>query len=401
MTATVPRAAPATAPRPSVPAPGGVVKISFTGRAPGDFVREMKERVERYFTSRHLSPHADWRMILTTVAMLALVFVPYGLILSNQLTPWAMLGLAVVMGVGFAGMGFAVCHDALHGAYSANPKVNRAIGLTFDLLGANGYMWRITHNVIHHTYTNIHGIDEDLEVSPLVRLSPGSEHKPVHRYQHLYAWALYACSTLFWAFVKDFKYFLQRDLGPYRAKRHPPHEIALLVVTKAVYYGWALVIPFFVVDVAWWQFLIGVLALHLTAGLILGVVFQLAHVVEGAAHVETDADGCVEAAWMVHQLATTSNFATGNRLLTWYVGGLNHQVEHHLFPRVCSIHYPAITPIVREVTAKYGVPYHQQPTLWAAIRSHYRMLKLFGAGATMADAQRLGAGVGAGAGAAI
>jgi linoleoyl-CoA desaturase len=369
MTAT---AAPSAAPE----------KISFTGAAPGDFCRELKSRVERYFTSRRLSQHANWQMVLKTVAMLALTFVPYALILTNQFTPWQMLGMAIVMGVGMAGVGFAVSHDALHGAYSANPTVNRLIGLSFDVLGANGYMWRITHNVIHHTYTNIHGIDEDLEVSPLVRLAPGSEHKPIHRYQHFYAWFLYGMSTLFWVWVKDFKYFLQRDIGPYRSKKHPKGEIALMLGAKVFHISWSVVLPLLVLNVAWWQFLTGYVAFHFTAGLILGVVFQLAHVVEGPDHVSLGPDGNVEAAWMVHQLSTTSNFATGNWLLTAYVGGLNYQVEHHLFPRVCSVHYPAIRGIVREVTAKYGVPYLQQPTLFAAIRSHYRMLKRLGAGAT-------------------
>ena len=368
----------ATAPAPE--------KISFTGTAPGDFAREMKSRVERYFTSRGLSQHANWQMVAKTFAMLALTFGPYAVILTNRFTPWQMLGLAIVMGFGMAGVGFAVSHDALHGAYSANPTVNRLIGLSFDLLGANGYMWRITHNVIHHTYTNIQGIDEDLEVSPLVRLAPGSVHKPIQRFQHLYAWFLYGLSTLFWVWAKDFKYFLQRDIGPYRGRRHPKGEIAVLLGGKLVFHTWSLVIPLVVLDVAWWQVLIGYCAFHFTAGIILGVVFQLAHVVEGPDHVVLNSDGNVEAAWMIHQLATTSNFATGNRPLTAYVGGLNHQVEHHLFPRICSIHYPAIRGIVRDVTARYGIPYLQQPTLWAAIRSHYRMLKRLGAGATSLDA---------------
>ena len=373
MTAT---AAPAEAPE----------KISFTGTTPRDFSREMKSRVERYFTSSGLSQHANWQMVLKTVAVLGLTFGPYALMLTNLFSPWQMLGLSILMGIGMAGVGFAVAHDALHGAYSANPTVNRLVGLSFDILGANGYMWRITHNVIHHTYTNIHGIDEDLEVSPLIRLAPGSAHWPVHRFQHWYAWLLYGFSTIFWVWAKDYKYFLQRDIGPYRAKRHPKGEIALMLAAKIFHYTWSVVIPLIVLDVAWWQFLIGYFAFHFTAGIILGVVFQLAHVVEGPDHVALGPDGNVEAAWMVHQMATTSNFATRNPLLTAYVGGLNHQVEHHLFPRVCSVHYPAIRGIVREVAAKYGVPYLEQPTLWAAIRSHYRMLKLLGQGATSLQA---------------
>jgi linoleoyl-CoA desaturase len=325
-----------------------------------------------------LSEKANGAMVTKTVTLLALTFVPYALILSGRFSALAMLPLAMVMGVGLAGIGFSVSHDALHGAYSSRPWVNRLIGLSFDLCGANGYMWKITHNVIHHTYTNIEGIDEDLTVSPLLRLSPAAEHKPIHRYQHLYAFAAYSMSTLFWVFVKDYKYFLQRDLGPYKNKKHPPAEIATLVITKLVYYAWALVLPLWLLPIPWWQVLIGFVVLHLTAGLILGVVFQLAHVVEGTDYPAPDPEGVMEHAWLVHEMATTSNFGRGNRLLCWYVGGLNFQVEHHLFPRTCSVHYPAISPIVEEVAREYGVPYNAQPTLRAAIASHYRMLKKLG-----------------------
>jgi linoleoyl-CoA desaturase len=351
-------------------------QVKFEGRA-AEFVAELKQRVDTYFEGSGRSRHADWRMIARTISAFSLTFIPYALILSNRFSPWAMLVLAVVMGVGVAGIGFGVSHDALHGAYSASPRVNQAMGFSFDLLGANGYLWRITHNVVHHTYTNIQGIDEDLEVSPLIRLSPRSEWRPIHRLQPVLAFALYSLSTLFWVFAKDYKYFLQRNLGPYKDKTHRPQEVAVLVVGKIVYYAWSLVIPFLVVQVAWWQFAIGYVAMHLTAGLILGVVFQLAHVVEGAEHLAPDSAGRMDSAWMVHQMRTTSDFATGSGLLTWYVGGLNYQVEHHLFPKVCSIHYPAIRPILREVAAKYGVPYHEQPTLWAAIQSHYHMLREF------------------------
>ena len=317
-------------------------------------------------------------MVAKTVTLLALTFIPYGLILSGRLSAWPMLGLAVVMGIGLAGIGFSISHDALHGAYSSKPWLNRLIGLSFDLCGANGYMWKITHNVIHHTYTNIEGIDEDLTVSPLLRLSPSAEHRPMHRYQHLYAFAAYSMSTLFWVFVKDYKYFLQRDLGPYKNKRHPRSEIVTLIATKLLYYGWALALPLWLLPIPWWQVLIGFLVLHLTAGLILGIVFQLAHVVEGTDYPAPDGAGVMEHAWLVHEMATTSNFGRRNRLLCWYVGGLNFQVEHHLFPRTCSVHYPAISPIVEELAREYGVPYNAQPTLRAAIASHYRMLRKLG-----------------------
>jgi len=353
-------------------------KVTFSPSAGATFVEDVKRRVADYFTAKHISPKANASMVAKTFILLGATFGAYALILSNRFSPWQMLGLAIVMGVGTAGIGFGVAHDALHGAYSSRGWVNRLLGFTFELIGANGYMWKITHNVIHHTYPNIQGLDEDLEVSPLLRLSPESEHRPFHRYQHLYALLAYSMTTLFWVFIKDFKYFLKRDLGPFEGKKHPKSEIATLVVAKLAYYMYTIAIPLLVLKIAWWQFLIGFVAMHLTAGAILGVVFQLAHVVEETEHPVPTPDGRIENAWMIHQMETTSDFAGSNRLLTWYVGGLNHQVEHHLFPKVCSVHYPALSSIVRDVAEKHAVPYNHHETLRDAVRSHYRMLKTLG-----------------------
>jgi len=350
-------------------------RVIFESSTAAPFVAVLRERVAEYFRARRMSDKANAVMIARTISMVLLTFVPYFLILFGGLPKLAMLGLAVVMGVGLAGIGFGVSHDALHGAYSKSPLVNKLIGYSFDLCGANGYMWRITHNVIHHTYTNIHGIDEDLEVSPLLRLSPRADYRWYHRFQPLYAFLLYSFSTLFWVFVKDYKYFLQRDLGPYKNHRPSTSEVVTLVLGKALYYGWTIVVPLLVLGLPWWQFAIGFVAMNLTAGLILGVVFQLAHVVEDTAHPLPAQDGSIPDVWVAHELATTANFANGNPLITWYVGGLNHQIEHHLFPKVCSVHYPALAPIVREITEEYGLPYHHQPTLFSAIRSHFRTLQ--------------------------
>lgn len=353
-------------------------RVKFATDREEAFMRELKARVQAYFTERGISDKANAAMVAKTIILLTLTFGSYGLIMSGAFGSWAMLGLCFLMGVGVAGVGFSIAHDALHGAYSSSRRVNSALGLIFDLSGANGYLWKITHNVIHHTYTNIQGIDEDLEVSPLLRLSPTSEHKPIHRYQHLYALIAYSFSTLFWVFVKDYKYLMQRDLGPYRNIRHPRSEVVKLFVTKAIYYTYMIVLPLWLLDITLLQFAIGFLAVHLTAGLILGVIFQLAHVVEGTEHFPAPDNQLMDDTWLVHEMKTTSNFGRRNPLLNWYVGGLNFQVEHHLFPRVCSVHYPAISPIVESVAARHGIPYHSHATLRAAIASHLRMLRRLG-----------------------
>jgi linoleoyl-CoA desaturase len=358
--------------------------VKFPVSNSAEFVEELKREVANYFTARGISEKGNAQMVIKTVVLMAVYFGAYGSILSNSFAPWQLLFLAVIMGITTAGIGFSVGHDALHGAYSSSPIVNKIIGFSFELVGGNGYIWKITHNVIHHTYTNIHGIDEDLEVSPLLRLAPEAEWKPIHRYQHIFAFAAYSFSSLFWAFVKDYKYFLQRNLGPYANKSHPPSAVIVLIVGKLVYYAYTIAIPLAVLQIPFWQFLIGYLAMHLTAGIILGVTFMLAHVVEETDHPIADVDGMMEHDWVVHQMVTTSNFANGNRLLTWYVGGLNHQIEHHLFPKTCSVHYPAIHKIVRDVAAKYDIPYNQHVTLREALRSHIVTLKSLGKGSMVA-----------------
>lgn len=352
--------------------------VAFPSRAAAAFVHDVKAGAAAYFETSGRSSKGNWSMWLKTLLLFAVVLGSYAAIMSNRFTPLAMLGLAVVLGLGIAGIGFSVSHDALHGAYSDRPTVNYLLGLSFDLLGANSYIWKITHNVIHHTYTNIDGMDEDIDLSPFVRLSPGTPPRRRYRYQHFYAFFAYGLAMLFWVFIKDYRYFLRRDLGPYRNRRNPPGELAMLVLTKLFHYGWTIVLPLIVLRIHWWQFLLGYLAMTTTAGATLGLIFQLAHVVEGTDYPQPDAQGDMEHTWLVHQMMTTSNFAPRNRFLSWYVGGLNYQIEHHLFPKVCSVHYPALSRMVRETAAAHGVPYHEQPTLLKAIRSHYRMLKQFG-----------------------
>lgn len=357
---------------------GGVTKVTFNNKISRDFSKTVKKRVNEYFEENHLSRHANFEMVSKTVILLGVYFGAYALILSGQLSLGWMWFLCIVMGIGMAGIGFSISHDALHGAYSSNSTVNKLIGYTFDLMGANGYIWKITHNIIHHTYTNIHGHDEDLEVAEFIRLSPHSEYKPVHRVQHILAFFAYSFATLFWVFVKDYWYFFKNPLGPYENKKHPLSEWVTLVVTKLVYYGYTLVIPMLVLDITLIQLIIGFISLHLTAGLILGIVFQLAHVVESTDHPEPDENNMIDEHWAIHEMVTTNNFARKNKLLSWYIGGLNYQIEHHLFPKVCSVHYPAISPIVEKTAQEFNIPYNHHDTFREAIASHYRTLKKFG-----------------------
>lgn len=352
-------------------------KVVFNGNSLA-FTNEVKAKVAEYFRDTGISQKANAEMVLKTVIMLTLMFGSYGLILSNQVGPASMLALAVIMGICFAAIGF-VGHDALHGAYSSNPRINLLIGLSFDILGANRYLWKITHNGIHHTFTNVVDMDEDIRViEPMVRLSPGSERFWYHRFQHIYAWFLYSLATINWIFVKDYRYMFAKQLGPYQNPRRPISEIVQMFCFKAFNLIWTLAIPLMVVDLPWQSIVFGYFVMNMVAGFILGVIFQMAHVVDVTDFVQADDNSRVADEWFVHQMKTTANFAVNNRFLTWYSSGLNYQIEHHLFPKICSVHYPAIRTIVESAARKHGVPYHCFPSFSAAIASHFRILKFLG-----------------------
>lgn len=357
---------------------GQVTRVTFNNKISRDFSKTVKSRVDEYFEQNNLSRHANFEMVSKTVILLTLYFGAYAIILSGQFSLGVMWFLSVLMGIGMAGIGFSISHDALHGAYSSNSTINKLLGYTFDLMGANGYIWKITHNIIHHTYTNIHGHDEDLEVAEFIRLSPHSEYKPIHRVQHILAFFAYSFATFFWVFIKDYRYFFKDTLGPYENKSHPVSEWITLIVTKLLYYSYTLVIPYLVLDITILQLLIGFVSLHLTAGLILGIIFQLAHVVEETDHPEPNEENMIDEHWAIHEMVTTNNFARDNKLLSWYIGGLNFQIEHHLFPKICSIHYPEISKIVEKTANEFDIPYNHHETFREAVASHYRTLKKFG-----------------------
>ena len=353
------------------------ITIKFNNKSYTEFVTELKDKVNGYFDNNHISTFANNEMKVKTLAMMACYGVPYILMLTVPMPNWAMLLMCVTMGVGIAGIGLAVQHDANHQAYSAKPWVNRVLGFTMSLIGGSDYMWRIKHNLFHHTYTNIYGKDEDISVASFLRLSPRDRHKPVHRIQHWIAIFAYSTLTLGWVMYFDYpKLFRYNGNGsPNPEVKHPWEEVLLLLGSKVFYYCYILLIPILVLDMPWWHVVVGFLIMHATSGLILTTVFQLAHVIEGTEFPVPEESGLIDSAWQVHQLKTTANFDIRNKWLTWYIGGLNFQVEHHLFPRICSIHYPQLSPIVKATAEKYGLPYHVSDTFGSALLSHFRMLK--------------------------
>ncbi len=353
-------------------------QLRFVGKENRQFFATVRKRVDSYFKDNNLSKHANSEMYFKTFFFLGGTIALYCLIMFGGFSLWAMLGLAIALGVFQACIGFNVTHDAMHGAYSSKSGVNYAIGLVFNIIGGNDYVWRITHNLVHHTYTNIPGHDEDIDVAPgMVRLSPEEELKPIMKWQHLYAFPLYGLASVSWVLRKDYKKFFQDKIGETVIK-HKPIDYFNLFFFKAVNYTLFIVLPLVFLDITWWQFIIGFLTMHIFFGLVLGLVFQLAHVVEGTDFPYPNEDYNIEEAWAVHQMQTTANFARKSWLANFICGGLNMQIEHHLFPQVCHTHYKEVSKIVKSTALEFDVPYIENETFGGAIASHYRMLKKFG-----------------------
>lgn len=353
-------------------------KVKFTNLHKSTFYATLRQRVDAHFEEQNLSVHANGAMWFKAIFFLGTFIFLYLMILLGSFSPTIKLGMATLLGIFGAFVGFNICHDAIHKAFSNKAYVNQSFSFLFSLIGASAYVWSICHNIVHHTYTNIAGHDEDIDVAPgLIRFCESEPVNKVQRYQHFYAFGLYSLAMLSWVFRKDYKKFFQTKIGC-QVANHPPIEYFNLFFFKFLYYFLFIILPLIVLDLTWWQFLIGFLAMQFAQGLVLGLVFQLAHVVEGTSFPNPDEKGNIEEAWAAHQMMTTANFAIDSKIAGFLCGGLNRQVEHHLFPKICHIHYPAIGKIVKATALEFNLPYIESPTFSSALASHYRMLRKLG-----------------------
>jgi linoleoyl-CoA desaturase len=355
-------------------------KIKFVERPRTEFFATLRSRVNQYFEDNKIEKTGDWRMFIKTFVMLLLYIGPFVIILTNILPVGFTLLMWMVMGIGASGMGMAVMHDANHGAYSKNKFVNRMLGRSIYLVGGSKFTWIIQHNVLHHTYTNIYGMDEDIHDKPILRLSPHGKLSGIHRYQHIYAPFIYSLATLGWTLNKDFKQLIRYNKNGLTkgSGGNPTVEMVKLVISKIVYFLFIFGLPLLLTNYSFGFILLGFFVLQITTGLFVTTIFQLAHVIEETDHPLPTADGEIENAWAIHQLETTANFAKKNRVLSWFVGGLNYQVEHHLFYNICHIHYKKIAPIVKQTAKEFGIPYYEKTTFWDSLGSHIRILKKIG-----------------------
>ncbi len=351
-------------------------KVTFTNNS-RLFFQSVKNSVEEYFVANKIKKTGNWKLYLKPIILFPLAVSLYLVLLFVNYPPLAGIILCILFSLVLVSIAFNVMHDACHGSFSSRKWVNEVMGLTMNALGSDAFLWKIKHNIIHHTYTNVDGVDDDMSKSPLLRMCPQQKWFPAHRFQFLYMFVLYSLSTIFWLLIFDFQRYFKKKLYTTPISKIEPRDHFIFWTGKICYIIFYAIIP--VIFVGWLPWLIGFLILHVTMGFTLTLVFQLAHIVEKTEFEQAGEEPkTIDNDWAVYQVLTTADFAPKNKIVSWFVGGLNYQIEHHLFPRVSHVHYPALSAIVRENCNKFNLPYNSYPTMSAAVASHIRLMMLMG-----------------------
>lgn len=350
---------------------GAVDRVETQGYGKDEgFHQELRARVRQLLDSSGLPPRGLSSLYVKTAVLFAWLAASYILLVFVAETPLVAVPLAVSLGLAIAGIGFNVQHDGSHGSYSTRPGVNRLMARTLDLLGGSSFVWQRKHNVLHHTWPNVEGVDDDIDTGSLARLSPGQPRRIYHRFQHLYMWPLYCFLAVKWQLFDDFATVIRGRMSGRPFPRPRGTELVVFLGGKLLFFALALALPLALHPL--WAVLGGYLLVSAVAGLTLSVVFQLAHCVPEAQ------TGRELGTWAARQVQSSVDFARDSRLLNWYVGGLNLQIEHHLFPQISHPHYAGMAPVVEATCREFGVRYTAHPTFSAAVAAHYRQLRALG-----------------------
>lgn len=350
-----------------------MVSTKFAGSS--NFHLELKKRINEYFDESGKLPSGNIKLYSKAFILIfsfVLIFTHLVLVKSSL---WIAIPEAMLLGILTSFIGFNIMHDGAHGSFSKHKWINKLAASTLNFLGANSFMWNSKHNIVHHAYTNIDGIDDDINAGPFLRLSESQKYYKFHKYQHIYFWMVYSLLYIFWIFFSDYKKYFTHKVGNVPLQKMKLKDHIAFWTFKVVHLGLFFVIPVYTWGLFAW--FIGFLIYTMTSGLVLSIVFQLAHTVEET-QFPLPSENHIKDEWAVHQLKTTANFATGNKFISWCLGGLNFQIEHHLFPKISHVHYPEISSIIRNVCEKYGINYIEHPKMSMAISSHINHLRNLG-----------------------
>ncbi len=343
-----------------------------------NFHKELKQRVNNYFVENNKKSTGNFSLHFKAILLWTLYIAVYVLTIFFYQNAWIGLTECIILGGLTAAIGFNVMHDGGHGSFSDSPFWNKIAAFSVNGLGASMLMWNNKHNIIHHTYTNIDGVDDDIEIKPMLRMCETQKRYAIHKFQHIYVWFLYTLLLIIWVFATDYTKYFRQKVGSVPIKKFSKFDHFAFWAAKVFYYAMMIALPIYKVGFVAW--IVGFFVMAGFAGFVLSIVFQLAHTVEETAFpVPLVATNDIENEWAIHQIETTANFGTKNKLLSWLVGGLNFQIEHHLFPKISHVHYPAISKIIKSTCEEFNVKYIEYKRMRDAILSHTLYLKRMGA----------------------
>ncbi len=351
-------------------------RVTFNNKGNLFFVN-IKQKVDDYFKENNLSPSGSFKLYHKAIVLYSIAIASYITLVFFTPTVLISLALCVILGLAFASIGFNVMHDGAHGSYSNKEWINKLMAFSLNIMGGSAFMWKIKHNIVHHTFTNIDEVDDDIDIKPWMRVSKTQPLKWIHRFQHIYWIALYGIMYIFWVYYLDFQKYFSGKIGDTKVAGMTISEHIVFWMTKLIYTFFIFLLP--IINIGLIETIVGYLVMATVCGVVISTVFQLAHVVENVDFpLPDEKTNKIENEWAVHQVLTTANFATKSKMVSWFVGGLNFQIEHHLFHRISHIHYPQISHFVKETCEQFNVRYNEFPTVLSAIRSHIQQLKYTG-----------------------
>src|SRR6476619_4958573 len=174
---------------------------------------ELKAKIGEYFVQAGRSSTGNYQLFIKAVVLtLAFIAIYIHLVFLTPAVIWQIFESILLGGI-VAAIGFNVMHDGGHGSFSKYKWVNQLAAFSANILGGNSFMWNIKHNIIHHAYTNIDGVDDDIDIQPWLRMSSTQKKYRMHKYQHLYFWILYSMIYIFWVFILDYRKYFKGRIG--------------------------------------------------------------------------------------------------------------------------------------------------------------------------------------------
>lgn len=338
------------------------------------FQKDCRLLREKFFKEKGVNYTGNWKLYSKSLIIGFGFILLYSLIVFTSISIWIKVLLLIPFGINVAMIGFNIMHDGGHDSFSSQRWVNIITANSLNILGGSAHIWNVKHNQVHHTNTNVHGHDNDID-NTIIRVHPEQEYHWYHKFQHIYGPFAYSLSYLFWIYYQDIAKYSKGHVCGYPL-RFSFWQHVIFWLSKFIHITIFILIP--LIWYSGFQVFIGYLLFTMTTGLLISFVFQLAHVVPKANMVTAIDNKFVESNNKIHQVMTTCNFSTKSRFWTWICGGLNFQIEHHLYPEVSHIHYPSLQKEVKDLFKRHNLEYNEYDTIISAIWAHLATLWRFG-----------------------